>query len=45
MNGESAKKAFDHWDLVDRLAERRFRDRNIALEATHYVLDMLWEND
>lgn len=45
MSDDPGKKAFDHWDLVDRLAERRFRDRNIALEAAHYVLEKLGENN
>jgi hypothetical protein len=32
---------FENWDLLDRLAGRRFRDEALALEAVQYVLDAL----
>lgn len=38
---EVHKTVFDNWDLLDRLAAKRFRDPPLALEATNYVLKEL----
>ncbi len=35
----------NHWDLINRLAERRFRDQLLAEEAALYVIDMLEKDD
>lgn len=45
MTANTGEKLFAHWELVDRLAGRRFRDNNIALEAAQFVLEKLGEND
>jgi DNA-directed RNA polymerase specialized sigma24 family protein len=34
-----------HWDLINRLAERRYRDQLLAEEAALYVIDMLEKDD
>lgn len=45
MTGEAGKQLFAHWELIDKLAGRRFRDNNIALEAAQFVLEKLGENE
>lgn len=34
-----------HWDLINRLAEKRFSDQLLAEEAALYVIDMLEKDD
>jgi len=37
--------ALNHWDLVNRLADRRFSDDIVAEEAALYVMEMLEKDD
>ncbi len=45
MDDNPGQRVFQHWDLVNRLAEKRFRHANHALEATDYVLSELQRED
>ncbi len=45
MTEDVKEKALAHWELIDRLARRRFGDRPLAEEAALAVLDRLREND
>lgn len=38
-------RVLEHWDLLDRLAQRRFRDQNLADEALLFVQQALADDD
>ena len=40
-----ARQVFAHWDLVNILARKRFREEHLVLESANYVLERLQEND
>lgn len=38
-------KVFAHWNLLENLSKKRFKDVSVAIEATSFVLDQLEKDD
>jgi RNA polymerase sigma factor (sigma-70 family) len=41
----SSRQVFAHWDLVNMLARKRFREEYLVLESVNFVLERLQENN